>query len=360
VLSNHRYDPAYAENRRKKKQEQEQGNNQPPEEQVELSFAQMEGVCYCCGKAGHTSNKCYQKNKPKSEWVINKTPELVRVQHLMSEQQNTPPSDEASAAPSIAAATPEPQGETSPFSWIGIQVAKTSSALSGAKQEQEMKKWIMLDSESTVDLFCNPEFVTDVTTVHETLQLKTSAGVLTTNKKATVPDYGQVWYHEDAMTNIFSLASMTQKYRVTFDSSQDNEMVVHTDKKPVRFALGPENLYYHKPTTNRSAATTINNSAGKQDAKIAGVGEQKDKVPAKMSVKMKETYDHSNEREMKTTEQHNNSSEIAKKNEFEMKTIKEKFDSMEKQLDKFATDIDDLKKKSTRKKEDVQNKATLF
>jgi hypothetical protein len=38
----------------------------------ELSFAQMEGRCYCCGKTGHKYPKCNDKNKTREEWYINK------------------------------------------------------------------------------------------------------------------------------------------------------------------------------------------------------------------------------------------------------------------------------------------------
>ena len=42
---------------------------EPIHEKVNLSFAQMEGSCYCCKSAGHKSQK---KDKPKVEWAINK------------------------------------------------------------------------------------------------------------------------------------------------------------------------------------------------------------------------------------------------------------------------------------------------
>ena len=38
-----------------------------------LTFVQLEGKCYCCGKAGHKLPQCYMKSKiPKEEWAINK------------------------------------------------------------------------------------------------------------------------------------------------------------------------------------------------------------------------------------------------------------------------------------------------
>eukprot|EP00978_Attheya_sp_CCMP212_P005491 scaffold12295_cov58-Attheya_sp.AAC.4 len=48
-------------------------NNQKEDDPVILSFAQMEGKCYCCGKQGHHSNSACRDNvKPKPEWSINR------------------------------------------------------------------------------------------------------------------------------------------------------------------------------------------------------------------------------------------------------------------------------------------------
>ena len=69
VLSRHPYDV-------KKKREDKKrndNNSNDKEDPVTLSFAQMEGRCYCCGKANHRSDKCRQRdNIPKAEWAVNK------------------------------------------------------------------------------------------------------------------------------------------------------------------------------------------------------------------------------------------------------------------------------------------------
>ena len=46
-------------------------NSNMPEQTPELSFTQLEGKCYCCGKAGHRSSQCYKKDQiPQDQWAI--------------------------------------------------------------------------------------------------------------------------------------------------------------------------------------------------------------------------------------------------------------------------------------------------
>jgi hypothetical protein len=63
-----------------------------------------------------------------------------------------------------------------------------------------MKNWILLDSQSSVDLFCNPELVDNIKEGKEVLTLSTNAGNLKTNKTAILPRYGKVWYSDKAIT----------------------------------------------------------------------------------------------------------------------------------------------------------------
>ena len=41
------------------------------EDYLSLTFTQIEGKCYCCGKSGHKSPQCRFKNKPKPAWFSN-------------------------------------------------------------------------------------------------------------------------------------------------------------------------------------------------------------------------------------------------------------------------------------------------
>jgi len=93
-----------------------------------------------------------------------------------------------------------------PQAWMGAQV---QHELSIAQTRTEMKQWTLLNSQSSVDIFCNPNLVEKIHDSGETLSLATNAGELITNKKATVPGYGLVWFDDRAMTNVFSLANMT-------------------------------------------------------------------------------------------------------------------------------------------------------
>ena len=51
------------------------------------------------------------------------------------------------------------------------------------------------------------------------------------NKKCNIPHLGTHWFNENAITNIISLADISDKFRVTMDMQKEKVLIVHMDNK---------------------------------------------------------------------------------------------------------------------------------
>ena len=69
-----------------------------------------------------------------------------------------------------------------------------------------MASWLLLDNQSSTDIFKDKNVLKDIRDVNTTLVLHTSGGVLYTNKMGTLQGYSDMWYHLEALTNIISFA----------------------------------------------------------------------------------------------------------------------------------------------------------
>ena len=117
----------------------------------------------------------------------------------------------------------------------------------------DMRDWLLLDSCSSVNLFCNSKFLTDIHDSPSALELTTNAGVIRTTQKATLPGYGEVWYNPNAMTNVFSLGivSKKKKYHVTFDSQAGDTFRVKTLNATLLFKHLYSNIYASVPNDGK-------------------------------------------------------------------------------------------------------------
>lgn len=89
------------------------------------------------------------------------------------------------------------------------------------------KTWILLDNQSTVDVFCNGELLTDIRESTESMEIHCNAGIASTNLIGDLDGYGPVWYHPNGIANILSLSRVKEHgYHVTYDSNGGNTFTV--------------------------------------------------------------------------------------------------------------------------------------
>jgi hypothetical protein len=93
----------------------------------------------------------------------------------------------------------------------------------------------------------NPDMVSNICDTNKTLDLTMNAGVLSTNKKAYLLRWGEVWLSTDSVTNIFSLAQVSDHYHVTYDNDKEEAIIVHMMDKEVKFQCFGNNLYIYIP-----------------------------------------------------------------------------------------------------------------
>jgi len=258
VLSNHRHDvgkgkPNNNNNNNKKGNEEDDDKSQMP-----LSFAQIEGRCYCCGSTDHKSPKCPNKSKTaKDDWWINKAQ-----QHLQTQQHNQTTENQSSTSNGAESATQSTKSML-PQAWINMHLSQVRHVqLLSEYSQLDMKNWILLDSQSSTTIFCNPNYVTNIRTIPDSehgLIVHTNGGSFEVRQRADLPDFGTVWFDSNSITNIFSHAEMSDKYHITYNNHEKGHgdvFKVHTPKKIVFFKRLGNNLYVHKPTQAQSTTTS--------------------------------------------------------------------------------------------------------
>ena len=118
------------------------------------------------------------------------------------------------------------QGANRP-SWQGLQVHKsrTTHTHSYVQTNKHMYDWILLDTCSLINLFCNQSFMSNVHQVNTTLSLAMNAGTMMTNLQAELPGYGTVCFDPQAMTNILSFGNIAKQYPIQYLQELDTFQV---------------------------------------------------------------------------------------------------------------------------------------
>jgi hypothetical protein len=138
----------------------------------------------------------------------------------------------------------------------------------------DIRKVILLDSQSTMDLFCNRDLGTKTYRSKKSLTLKSNGGTMVVKQKADVPGYEfPVWFDKTAITNILALSKLIKQYRVTYDSDQ-KMFVIHRDtagKTNMEFRMHESvHIYDPKKEALMFITTVLGNKEGFTKRQIKG------------------------------------------------------------------------------------------
>jgi hypothetical protein len=89
------------------------------------------------------------------------------------------------------------------------------------------RTWVLLDNQSTVNIFYNKALLKDITVTTRCMQVRCNAGWTVTNQIGHLPGYpSEVWYNPNGIANIISLADAEKYFHVRYDSVQEKAFVV--------------------------------------------------------------------------------------------------------------------------------------
>jgi len=191
-------------------------------------------ICHLCGKEGHVSTVCPQR-KPLPDQV-----------HAMTTGHDD--ASESSDDESILILTQVDK------ELLLTQDSMPACATIGSNL-------VLLDSQSTVNLFSRPEHVKNIRPATKPIRVHCNKGTLETTQEA---DFGDtpVYFDSRGIANVLSLYLLDQKFKVTYDSEDRGGVFkVFTKAGIVEFKPTKKGLHALDITNNPEAAYLLVNDA---------------------------------------------------------------------------------------------------
>ena len=211
-------------------------------------------TCFRCGETGHYASAC-----PYS---------LEEAQRRLATAQSSNTNDDVDTAEQLfmSGSTYGYQGDHEDTDTAYQFLVSSNMTSSNTRHGAHIpKEWILLDSQSTVSIFSNRRLLRNIRKANGWMHIHCNAGITRTNLVGDLCGYGTVWYHPDGIANILSLAEVRKRFHVTYDSSQQNEFVVHKpDGTTKRFVQSHRGLFYLDTSTEGTTlVTTVDDNKSK-------------------------------------------------------------------------------------------------
>jgi hypothetical protein len=217
-------------------------------------------TCHKCGRAGHFSNKCIETTHTNGT--------ALTVMSEMSDSAMSPVGDSNDDIAMTLLGSVDEMEEGFQFLLDGLTgeaINHLHSQHKGATGQVVPQSWILLDNQSTVDVFSNKALLRNVRQAPNTCRISCNAGVVTTNLIGDLPGYPvPVWYHPEGIANILSLHRVSQHCRVQYDSGGNDAAfhVTRTDGSVRDFIPSMSGLHYCD--TEEFQTVLVNTVAEKQ------------------------------------------------------------------------------------------------
>ena len=145
-------------------------------------------------------------------------------------------------------------GKATPQGGVGVNALMSTFSQSGKRIPKE---WILLDSQSTVDIFCNPSLVVNIHRVRDRMKIQCNAGTRVSNLVGDLPGYGPVGFDSRAIANVLSLKLVQEKYHVKYNSREmEGFVVTKPNGEQFNFIESSSGLHY-LDTSNPIPSTNV-------------------------------------------------------------------------------------------------------
>ena len=85
-----------------------------------------------------------------------------------------------------------------------------------------------------MDVLSNRRLLKNISKLDRSLAIFSTGGRTITNLQGDLPGYVTVWFNPGGIANILSLSKVADKYQVSYNSTGENEFLVHLPRGEIR------------------------------------------------------------------------------------------------------------------------------